>query len=66
MAFTLHGPKDSQLYGDEAHYRFNDHGLLVVHTGDGHELTFSPSAWSILEDGAPGDRMHVLSGDHTT
>jgi hypothetical protein len=66
MAFTLQGPDGPQIYGDEARYRFGDHGLLIINTADGHELTFSPNAWSVLDDGAPGDRMHVLSGDHTT
>jgi hypothetical protein len=66
MAFTLHSPTGTQEYGSDTRYRFNDHGLLVVHTADGHELTFSPSAWTMLDDSAAGDRMHVLSGDHTT
>lgn len=66
MAFTLLGPEGSQVYGDDASYRFADHGLLVIQTADGHELTFSPAAWSVLDDGAPGDRMHVLSGDKTS
>ena len=65
MAFTLSGPEGSQVYED-ARYRFNDYGMLVIRRADGHELIFSPSAWLVLEDGAPGDRMHVLSGDHTT
>lgn len=66
MAFTLQGPAGTQTYGDDASYRFADHGILVIHTADGHSLTFSPAAWSVLDDGAPGDRMHLLSGDHTT
>ena len=66
MAFTLQGPEGSQTYGSDTHYRFNDHGLLVIHTADGHELTFSPAAWLVIDDHAPGDRMHVLSGDRTT
>jgi hypothetical protein len=66
MAFTLRGPEGSQTYGDDERYRFNDHGMLVIYTADGHELTFSPAAWSVLDDGAPGDRMHVLSGDRNT
>jgi hypothetical protein len=65
MTFTLSGPEGAQVYED-ADYRFNDHGLLVIRRADGHELIFSPLAWSVLEDGAPGDRIHVLSGDHAT
>ncbi|UYM03449.1 hypothetical protein [Solicola gregarius] len=54
MAFKLFYPSDNtgafEEFDDEAKYRFNDHGLLVITTGDGVRQTYSPSAWLYVQD----------------
>jgi hypothetical protein len=52
MAFQLYTVADAPPveFGDRASYNFNTHGLLVITTGDGKRLTYSPQAWLRIED----------------
>lgn len=54
MSFRLHGAVEGveATYGDDAEYHF-DHGVLVVRPGDGRRLTYSPNAWTYIEEPEP-------------
>lgn len=45
------GDREDHFSGDDS-YRFNEHGLLIVTTGQGQERTYSPSGWDHLEHSA--------------
>lgn len=50
MAFKLHHGAGYDTFGDDVTYNFNEAGLLVVHLGPkGGNLTFSPNAWTVIE-----------------
>lgn len=54
MVFKLFYPSENtgahEQFDNAAKYRFNDHGLLVITTGDGMHRVYSPSAWLYVED----------------
>ena len=56
MAFKLFtdshadAPSGVVEFGDRASYNFNTAGLLVVTADDGTRLTYSPVAWTRIED----------------
>jgi hypothetical protein len=51
MEFRVHNAAGYDSYGEDATYTFNEAGLLVVHLGrDGGRLTYSPQAWTAVEE----------------
>jgi hypothetical protein len=68
MAFTLvlSDASSPSQYSDDAHYRFNNHGMLVIEPGNGHELIYSPTAWRYLDDPDPQARMHFRARQPTS
>jgi hypothetical protein len=51
MAFKVHHAAGYDSFGDGVTYNFNEAGLLVLHLGhDGGRLTFSPHAWTVVEE----------------
>jgi hypothetical protein len=50
MEFKLTCGDDSYSFQGDAAYRFDRHGLLVVTDGEGRQFTYSPSAWSLIEE----------------
>jgi len=56
MAFTLQLVDQLVTFDDDAAYRFNDAGLLVVREGDNRRRIFSPNSWTWLEDVIPPGR----------
>jgi hypothetical protein len=56
MGFKVHHPGGYDSFGDEDSYAFNDAGLLVIRIGDGGgQLTYSPHAWSVVEEPGKDD-----------
>ncbi|MDX6365111.1 MAG: hypothetical protein QOK30_187, partial [Nocardioidaceae bacterium] len=48
---------------DEASYEFNDAGLLVIRLGaGGGSLTYSPQAWTVVEEPNSDGGYHLQSG----
>jgi hypothetical protein len=63
MAFKLHNAAGYESFTDEASYEFNDAGLLVVRLGaDGGRLTYSPQAWTVVEEPSHDGGYHLRSG----
>jgi hypothetical protein len=63
MAFKVHNAAGYESFPDDAAYEFNDAGLLVVRLGaDGGRLTYSPQAWTVVEEPARGGDYHLQSG----
>ncbi len=60
MTFTLHTTHSEETFGDAARYTFNKAGLLVVRTGDGRQRTYSPNAWTYIEEPQVDSTMHVF------
>jgi hypothetical protein len=53
MDFSLHsGDTEERFTGEEARYRVDDKGLLIITTGDGKQRTYSPSGWDYIEEAA--------------
>ncbi len=52
MAFTVHRGDLTEHFTDEARYRFDDKGHLIV-TADGKQRTYSSSGWDYLEEPEP-------------
>lgn len=52
MGFKLFTDAEVELveFGDRSSYQFNAAGFLVVITDEGKRITFSPNAWSRIED----------------
>lgn len=56
VAFTLNTPSGSRDFPDEARWRVDGNGLLVIETGEtgetgqGTTLTFSPAGWTFIEE----------------
>ena len=59
MGFKVHKASGYDDFGKDATYSFNEAGLLVVHLGrDGGRLTYSPQAWTVVEEpDAAGDYL---------
>lgn len=53
MGFQLHTTDGYENFTDDASYEFNDAGLLVVTTGEGNQRTYSPNAWTFIDEPAP-------------
>ena len=61
MGFKIHSASGQARFGHDAIYSFNQAGLLVVHLGrGGGRLTYSPHAWTLVEE--PDDGGHYLQG----
>jgi hypothetical protein len=51
MGFKVHHAWGSDMFEDEVSYSFNEADLLVIHLGrDGARLTYSPHAWTVVEE----------------
>lgn len=50
MDFTLHTADQEEHFTGEARYTFIDGGFLVVYTSDGRRRTYSPSAWTYIDE----------------
>jgi hypothetical protein len=63
MAFKLHNAAGYESFSDDASYEFNDAGLLVVRLGAGGGiLTYSPQAWTVVEEPNDDGGYHLQSG----
>jgi hypothetical protein len=61
MGFKIHSASGQSRFGHDAIYSFNQAGLLVVHLGrGGGRLTYSPHAWTLVEE--PDDGGRYLQG----
>lgn len=51
MGFRVHSASSHEQFDQQATYTFNEAGLLVVHLGGrGGRLTYSPQAWTVVEE----------------
>lgn len=51
MGFKVHNASGYDDFDKDATYSFNEAGLLVVHLGrGGGRLTYSPQAWTVVEE----------------
>jgi hypothetical protein len=51
MGFKVHNASGYESYADDATYGFNEAGLLVIKLGgNGGMLTYSPHAWTVVEE----------------
>lgn len=51
MDFTLHTADGYENFRDEDRYWFDkDHGHLITLRGNGERKTYSPNAWSFIEE----------------
>lgn len=65
MGFQVHYPSGCDRFEDGDSYNFNEAGLLVIHLGrNGGRLTYSPNAWTVVEE--PNDADEYLLGDKST
>jgi hypothetical protein len=63
MAFKLHNAAGYESFPDDASYEFNDAGLLVIRLGaGGGSLTYSPQAWTVVEEPNRDGGYHLQSG----
>ena len=63
MGFKVHSATGYDTFEDGISYNFNEAGLLVVHLGhDGGRLTYSPHAWTVVEEPDGAGKCHRQSG----
>jgi hypothetical protein len=63
MEFKVHTASGYESYSDESTYNFNAAGLLVIHLGsEGGRLTYSPHAWTVVEEADSQGKYHLQSG----
>jgi hypothetical protein len=63
MAFKVHNAAGYESYADDASYEFNRAGLLVIRLGgEGGVLTYSPQAWTVVEEPDHDGGYHLQSG----
>ena len=55
MDFTVRGPDGDEEFTGAARYTFDEHGLLVVYTGDGQRRTYSASGWHRVDEVSRSD-----------
>lgn len=55
MDFILRGPDGDETFTGAARYTFNEHGYLVVYTGDGQRRTYSSAGWTRIDEVAHSD-----------
>lgn len=66
MAFRVHNASSYDEFGDDDSYNFNEAGLLVVHLGlDGGRLTYSPHAWTVIEQPDPAGNYYLPQSPDT-
>lgn len=63
MGFRLHNSAGYDSFDDETTYNFNETGLLVIHLADdGGRLTYSPHAWTVVEEPDRDGIYHMQKG----
>ena len=63
MGFKVHSGTGYDTFGDGVSYSFNEAGLLVIHLGArGGRLTYSPHAWTVVEEPDNNGNYHRQSG----
>lgn len=63
MGFKVHSATGYDTFGNSISYNFNEAGLLVIHLGpDGGRLTYSPHAWTVIEEPDGDGNYHRQGG----